>query len=163
MEKDNVVVGYGVSDISPHSLLCQHFVVVVAQHTPEHNTVRLLQMKMLFGRNTAVWRAEKIALYQLVGLLNIVEIFLIPGAPALDVMIGMITHTVTTLENLTKNLRVPVNILTHTEESCLCIILIQKLQNLRRNLRNRTVIKSKVNILPLALKAKLTLFKERKL
>jgi hypothetical protein len=48
----------------------------------------------------------------------------------------------TTPEYFIKNLRMLFNILPHAKESRLCIILIQKLQDLRRNLRNGTIIKS---------------------
>ena len=99
-------------------------------------------MIVLLRGDASVGRAKKIRLNQLVSPFYIVVIFLIVGVPALYVMIGMITHAMTPFQYFIKKFRMLLNILPNAKESRLCIILIQKLQNLRRNLFNGTIIKS---------------------
>ena len=62
-------------------------------------------MIVLLRGDASVGRAKKIRLNQIVSPFYIVVIFLIISVPALYVMIGMITHAMTTPENFIKNLR----------------------------------------------------------
>ena len=73
------------------------------------------------------------------------HIFIKGRVPAFEVVVGMIADRMTGRNDLRKDIRVLVNILTHHEERSLDAIAIEDSEDLRCDLRDRTVIEGEID------------------
>lgn len=120
-------------------------IIVLGKDVPVDKAISfLMQGDTLTKRRFAVRRTEERCLSRPFGYVS--HILTKRRAPTLEVVVGVVTDGVTSLDHLLKDLRVLVDVLAHHKERRLDLIPIQDLQHFRRHLGDRTVVKSEVHV-----------------
>ena len=91
-----------------------------------------------------MWRTEEVGAYKVVGTLHIVNICLGNMLEASKMMIGMIAHLMALRNNTSVEVGILAHIVSYHEESGVYPKLFQCLQNERRRLRYRSVVKREI-------------------
>ena len=145
MKDDDGTVARIAADIGKHILRRECSIIVSRNDIPHYNAVFPTKEKRLREAHVAVGRTEKSGRDEGSGLLNVAEVVARPIAQTLDMIKGMIAHTMSPFDDHPENLGVFADIIAYHEESSLHAIAIQNIKNPRRNLGNRSVVESQVN------------------
>lgn len=136
----------GISDgCLQHFLRATFAIVIVRYHVPKYNAVSLAKFSQLRATHDAVRRTKQIALDDPGCLFHVFHIRVAMSVNALQMVIGMIARLVSATQKLLINVGILIDILAHTEKSCLNLVLIEEVQHPRRNLRYRTIVECKIN------------------
>lgn len=145
MKDDDGAVARIATDIGKHILRRKRLIIVARNDIPHHDAIFPTKEKRLRKAHVAVGRTEKSGRDEGSGLLDVAEIIPRPIAQTLDMIKGMIAHTMPPFDDHPKNLGMLADIIANHEESSFHTIAVQDVQDPRRNFGNRSVIKSQVN------------------
>ena len=122
--------------------------IVVARHeVPHDDAVALAQCAVLPEAHDAVRRTEKVGGEVAVGLVDIGDVSLGALLESLEVVEGMVTYTVTTLNNHLVLIWMLAYIVAYHKESSLDLVFVQHIKYPRRYLGDRTIVEGEIDSL----------------
>ena len=93
----------------------------------------------------SMWRTEQMGVYQLVGLEGVDDIGGCPVLETADVVHRVISHLMSSVDDLLEEFGVFPHIIAHHEEGCLGAIRFESLENERRSLRDGSVVERQID------------------
>ena len=146
MESNDATITGIAFDILQHILCIQAFAIVTRYEVPHDDLItEHAYGAILHGTHPSVRRTEEVGLQYAMRLVAIVEI--LPTAPtqSSNMVVGMIPNGMTTPTHLLKQFGITMGIVAHHEECCLCPELVEDIENIRRSLRDGTVVESQID------------------
>ena len=145
MKHDDGAVARKMLHILKHLFAGELAAVVVAHEVVHDDGEARAQHLRLCPAEQAVWRSEQRRVYQFVGLKHIVEIHLRAHLCALHVVHRVITHAVTTAQQLLKQFGIALHIFAHTEECGFHTVVVERVEHPGGDFGDRSVVESEIH------------------
>lgn len=142
VENDDAAFTGIVQYISEALFTGDFLVEIAAKHIPHDDPVMALQKLDLARFQAAEGRTEQGRMHKLGTVPDIVEIRNVFRSPAIDVIVGVISHGMAFVQYPFKNIRVLADIVTHREKSGFGLVFFKFIKDPGRYFGNWPVIKS---------------------
>ena len=146
MKGDDTAVSGVLSDVEQHVASVQVFGIVARNEVPHHHAVTLFDHDVLFPLHPSVWRTEEVGFQVDIGLVDISHVRADAMAQSANVVKGVVSQPVSACLDHFEHFGMFANVIAHHEKGGLDAVMIEYVENPRRYLGYRAVVKGQRHI-----------------